>query len=56
MTVYSSKCSQCDQICDWIKHPEGGWWMHRAWDDGHRIQIDWQPMEHQDDNGNWVTM
>ncbi len=48
--------------------PKGGRWVHRdslchqvsadgEWvHDHHWPVIDWQPMEHTDDDGNWVTM
>jgi hypothetical protein len=56
MTAYSSTCEQCRQHCDWIICPTGGWWAHREHPvDNHDAVIDWQPPEHMDDQGEWVT-
>jgi hypothetical protein len=67
MTAYSSKCEVCQQHCDWIPSPVGGWWMHRiARDetlkplaiqpgDDHDPRIDWQPLEYLNEHNEWVT-
>jgi len=56
MTYYSSKCRLCHQLCEWIPCPTGGWWAHKVHPaDSHDADVEWQPMEHMDDDGEWVT-
>jgi len=57
MTFYSSTCQLCRKLVEWVDCPTGGWWAHRVHPaDNHDVQIDWQPMEHMNDQGEWEAV